>query len=221
MDATPPTDLAADLQTRGCAVCDHLATRASDFFAQWQYALYADKKARDEYAAELGFCPLHFWQLEGVSSLVGVAIGHAPLVERIARELEQFAAVPSDRRRVERLVPRVDDCRVCRLLRATEAAYLGRLAAFVAGPEGQEHYARSHGLCRRHLASLVNAVPADGIAVFLLDAAARHFRKIGEDMRGYADKTAALRRELYTDGEEDAARRALTHLAGSRRVCWP
>jgi hypothetical protein len=221
MDATLTTDLAADLQTQGCAVCDHLATRASDFFAQWQYALYADEKTRDEYAAGPGLCPLHLWQLEGVSSSIGVAVGQAPLVERIARALEQAAAVPSDRVTVESLVPKAVDCRVCRLLRAAETDYLGRLAAFVGGRQGKEHYARSHGLCLRHLAQLVMTVPENETAVFLLGAAARHFKKIGGDMCGYATKTEALRRELYTADDHDAVLRALTHLAGSRRVCSP
>jgi hypothetical protein len=40
-------------------------------------------------------------------------------------------------------------------------------------------------------------------------------------MRSYAVKTEALRRELYTADDHDAVLRALTHLAGSRRGCWP
>jgi hypothetical protein len=221
MDATLTTDLAADLQTRGCAVCDHLATRASDFFAQWQYALYADEKTRDEYAAGPGLCPLHLWQLESVSSSVGAAVGHASFVERIASVLEHAAAMPSDRGIVESLVPKADDCRVCRLLRAAETDYLGRLAAFVGQREGKEHYTRSHGLCLRHLAQLVAAVSKDDTAAFLLGAAARHFKKIGGDMRDYATKTEALRRELYTVDEQDVVMRALTRLAGNRGICCP
>ena len=221
MDATPPTDLAADLQTRGCAVCDHLAARALHFFSQWQYALYADEKTRNEYATGPGLCPLHLWQLESVSSPVGAAVGHAPFVDRIARTLEHAATMSSDRSTVAILVPTGGDCRVCRLLSEAETEYIGRFAAFVSGREGQEHYARSQGLCLRHLGRLVAALPEEQTVASVLRVAARQFHQLAEDMRSYAVKTEALRRELYTADDHDAVLRALTHLAGSRRGCWP
>jgi hypothetical protein len=221
MDTTPPADLATDLQTRGCAVCDHLAVRASDFFARWQYALYADEKTRSEYATGPGLCPLHLWQSESVSSPVGAAVGHAPFVERIARALEQAVTMPSARSTVAALVPTGGDCRVCRLLSAAETEYIGRLAAFLGEREGQEHYARSQGLCLRHLARLVAALPEQQTVALVLRVAARQFDQLAADMRSYAVKTEALRRELYTADDYDAVLRAFTHLAGSRRVCWP
>jgi hypothetical protein len=216
-----PTDLAADLQTRGCAVCDHLAARASHLFSQWQYALYTDEKTRNEYAAGPGLCPLHLWQLESVSSPVDAAVGHAPFAERIARALEHAATVPSDLSATERLVSHAASCRVCRLLSEVETEYIGRLVAFVGEREGQEHYARSQGLCLRHLARLVAALPEEQTVVAILRVAARQFDQLAEDMRSYVLKTEALRRELYTAADHDAVLRALTHLAGSQRVCWP
>jgi hypothetical protein len=218
MDTTPPSDLAADLQTRGCAVCDHLAARASAFFAQWQYALYADERARSEYATGPGLCPLHLWQLEGISSLVGAAVAHAPLAERIARGLEGAAAPSQSRTTIGHLVPRADGCRVCRLLSEAETEYIERLAAFVGERDGQEHYARSQGLCLRHLARLVAALPEEQTVALVLRTAARQFDQLAEDMRSYVVKTETLRRELYTVDDLDAVQRAFTHLGGSRQV---
>ena len=59
----PEVDLAADLRTRGCAVCNHVIKAARDFFAQWQYAVSSDERAQADFASELGFCPRHTWQL--------------------------------------------------------------------------------------------------------------------------------------------------------------
>lgn len=218
MDTTPPPDLAADLQTRGCAVCDHLAGRASAFFAQWQYALYADERARSEYATGPGLCPDHLWQLEGISSLVGAAVGQAPVADHIARVLEGAAANTANRHAIAHLVPRATGCRVCRLLSEAETEYIERLAAFVGEREGQEHYARSQGLCLRHLARLVAGLSEEQTVASVLRVAARQFNQLAEDMRSYVVKTEAFRRDLYTANDLDAVQRAFTHLGGSRQV---
>jgi hypothetical protein len=68
---------------------------------------------------------------------------------------------------------------------------------------------------------LVAALPEEQTVASVLRVAARQFHQLAEDMRSYAVKTEALRRELYTADDHDAVLRALTHLAGSRRGCWP
>lgn len=81
------TDLAADLRTRGSAICNHVIKAARDFFAQWQYVLSSDEQARESFALELGFCPRHAWQLHSMSSPWGESIGLAVMTESLSRLL--------------------------------------------------------------------------------------------------------------------------------------
>jgi hypothetical protein len=96
----PPAeaDIAKNLGTRGCPVCDHLHQVAFGFFSHWQYALSSDEKVQTQFAVEGGFCALHAWQLEAISSPVGLSVGYPQLVERISRVLAQ-AAQSSDAER--------------------------------------------------------------------------------------------------------------------------
>ena len=111
------------------------------------------------------------------------------------------------------------NCRICEQSRAAEARRLDQLAALVLTTEGRTTYARSHGPCLRHLLRLVSLCADESVQAFLFAEGARHFAEIAEDMQSYGLKTEALRRELRNADEEDAWWRALTHLAGNRRVC--
>jgi hypothetical protein len=193
---------------------------AVDFYAQWQYALSSDEAAQAAFAAESGFCPLHTWQLFALSSPQGISQGYPKLVERLALEMAQLAGVPALPPRLPR-VPDSGNCRVCGLLRAAEKAYLQRLAGFVQTAEGRQAYAKSQGVCLRHLGLLVEAVASEDTGRLLLAAASRHFAKMADDMRSFAVKRKALRRTLLNGDEEDAYVRAVTHVVGERRVCAP
>jgi hypothetical protein len=89
----PPAEaaIAKNLGTRGCPVCDHLHQVAFGFFSHCQYALSSDEKVQTQFAVEGGFCALHAWQLEAISSSVGLSVGYPQLVERISRVLAQAA----------------------------------------------------------------------------------------------------------------------------------
>jgi len=208
-------NLAVDLRTRGCPVCNHVINTARDFFAQWQYALSSDKEAQDRHATEFGFCPLHAWQLHSMSSPWGESIGLAALIDLIsnlfakAAHDETKASMPQD-------IPRArKDCRVCRMLLEAESDYVGRLGAFVSDDLARGIYERSQGVCVHHLACLLSVV-SDGTREFLLATASRRFQEMAEQMRKYAVKREALRRDLISRDEEDAHLRALTHLVGAK-----
>jgi predicted GTPase len=214
------TDLVRDLQTRGCPVCQCAGRAVTDFFAHWQYALSSDETAQNAFAAEGGFCPLHAWQLVALSSPQGISTGWPRLVEHVASQVSRAAHLPATSRVLPN-IPHGRDCRVCRLLREAEKTYILRLADFVQTAEGRHAYARSQGVCLRHLGLLVEAVGADGTAQFLLGEAARHFEEAAEDMQDFAMKREALRRTLHNRDEEDAYLRAVIHLIGEKRVCVP
>ena len=214
-------DLDRDLRARSCPVCEHLATAVFGFLSNWQSALYADEQAQRDFAAELGFCPLHTWQLEAISSPVGTSVGHARLVEEVARLLSRAAQDPRTGRFPLQIVRDSSNCRVCQLLCHAESAYIQQLAAFVREPDGRQAYARSQGPCLRHLGLLLAASTGEEIARFLLTEAAHRFEEMAEDMQSFGMKTESLRWSLRNRDEEDAYLRAIIHLVGSKRTCLP
>jgi|SRR5579884_29406 hypothetical protein len=214
-----PSDLAADLQTRSCPVCNHVVKTARDFFAQWQYALSRDDAAQKTFATELGFCARHMWQLHAMSSPWGESVGIAPLTERISRELaeileQRLTAIGKPPLVANRL------CRVCAMLKEAEATYLKSLANFVSTEQGRQIYQRSHGVCLLHLGRLLETA-SKGEHKFLLTNASRRFAEFAKGMRSYAAKREAVRRDLITTDEEDASLRALIHIAGAQEYSAP
>jgi len=200
------SDLGRDLNTRGCPVCNRMADAASRFLASWQYALATEEDAQQAYAASLGFCPLHTWQLEAMSSPQGLSVGYPNLMERLATDLSRLAAFehPEPADFVLALVQKPGHCRVCRLIQETEAKYLKDLAGFVQLPEGHKAYTHSQGVCLRHLGMLLAVIPSQEVARFLIDHAARRFAEISEDMQNYALKRDALRGHTKNLDEDDA-----------------
>lgn len=216
-------DFARDLATRGCPVCGRMVRVASSFFVDRQYALATREKAQKSYAASLGFCPLHTWQLQAMASPYGLSVGYPELMERFASDLNKLARgsgsdLPAS---VRALVPNSKYCEVCRLLKQTQKDYFMRLAAFVQAPQGRKAYTYSQGVCLSHLGMLVGAVSAEQAAGFLIEHAARRFAEISEDMQNYALKRDALRASAQNLDEEDAYLRGIIHSVGERMVCFP
>jgi hypothetical protein len=214
------TDLAADLRTRGCAVCNHVIKTARDFFAQWQYVLSSAEQARESFAVELGFCPRHAWQLHNMSSPWGESIGLAALTESLSRLLTKTECDETASSSVGKILRTPENCRVCAMLMDAEAAYTKRLAIFISDEEGAQSYKCSQGVCLRHLARML-AIASEPVREFLLTTASRRFKQIALQMRNYAAKREAIRRDLISADEEDAYLRALIHLAGANEYSAP
>jgi len=216
---TESINIAADLKTRGCPACRHLVQAALDLYSHWQYALASDESVQAGFAAELGFCPLHTWQLLAMSSPHGASLGYARLVERVARDLAALPPSAKSARSVQSLVPG-RNCRACNVLRETEQEYMKRLVGFLQENENRQAYIGSQGLCLRHLGLVVAVVP-DEVAGLLLSEASRHFAEYAEDMDSFSLKQEAIRRALHNRDEEDAYLRAIIHLVGEKNVQTP
>lgn len=226
--AEPPAPPAADfdlvtaLQTRGCPICDYLEQVAFEFLRHFQYRLATHEAAQRRFAEQSGFCPLHTWQLAGLMSPQGLSAGLPALAERVSAAIAGAAASAGGNPGV-RAVGRAngEQCQVCALLRPAEIEFAARLGRFAGTRAGQAAYARSQGVCLRHLEHLLGAVPTDAGRTLLLSEAGRRFGELAEDLRAYALKREALRAGLATGDEEDAHWRALVHLVGGKRVCIP
>lgn len=212
-------DMAAELQIRGCPVCQHIAKQAWEFFAHWQYQIVAEEQAQAKFAAELGFCPLHTWQLLSMSSPHGASVGYARMAEHIAQRLRESADAPAGEA-MRRLVHDSRDCRVCAMLRRAETEYIRRLATMIGEAEGRKRYRHSQGVCLRHLGMLMDAVATEN-REFLLFHAIQRFEEDAEDMRSFAMKHEAIRRGLQNRDEKDAYQRTVVRTVGDRTVCMP
>jgi len=224
-DSTVPeenSDFSYDLKTRGCPVCNEIVDASSRFFASWQYALSTQESARRAHASSLGFCPLHTWQLEAMASPHGLSIGFSNIAERLSSDLGRIAA--SEASHTESVLSLVQDqkrCNVCRLAQNAEKQYIGGLAGYVRTDPGLRVYEHSQGVCLRHLGMLIGEISTGETVRFLLDHAARRFLEVAEDMRTYALKHDALRRDIQNQDDRDAYLRALIRTVGAKRVCFP
>ncbi|OGG55436.1 MAG: hypothetical protein A3F84_06055 [Candidatus Handelsmanbacteria bacterium RIFCSPLOWO2_12_FULL_64_10] len=212
---------ALNLRTRGCPVCNYLRKAVFDFFTQWQYALAEERDVQEVFAAELGFCPLHTWQLVAIASPQGLSQGYPRLLDRLSGDLSRLAGSQTDAKEgLQSLVLGLKDCRACRFLHEKEEAVLRRLASFVAGEAGRQTYAQFQGVCLRHLALLLDFTSPEA-AQFLLSGAARRFEECAEDMRSFATKRDAIRRALIHSDEEDAYVRGIIHIVGDQGLSAP
>ena len=107
------------------------------------------------------------------------------------------------------------------MLRGAEQARILALSASLLEPEIRTLYARSQGVCLRHLEMLVGATSDQETVTFLIQTAATVLQLISEDMEGFALKREAVRRYLASEDEEDAYIRAVIHLAGAKYSCLP
>jgi tRNA U34 5-carboxymethylaminomethyl modifying GTPase MnmE/TrmE len=213
----------SDLNTRGCPVCNRIGDAVSRFLANWQYELATHDHTQHDHADALGFCPLHTWQQEAISSPLGLSQGLPVLMERLSAELAGLAAsLNSDPGgSVLALVQQPSDCKVCRMVRDIENAYLKNLAEFLKTHPGQHAYTYSKGLCLMHLGMLLRQQMPTDVIRFLLEHAARRFAEISEDMQNYSLKRDALRGGDLNLDEQDAYIRGIVHHVGAKKVCFP
>jgi predicted GTPase len=214
-------DFHQDLDTRGCPVCNHMIQTAFSFYAHRQYALATQEHAQRTHAAALGFCPLHTWQLAGISSPKGLSQAYPALMERLSDELSRLAEseTPDPAGSLMKLVPDPGHCRVCNLIEEVEREYLKGLAEFIQSPEGYKTYANSQGVCLHHLGKLIDAVPSKERRRSLIEHASRRFAELSEDMQNYALKRDALKHQTINRDEADAHLRGLVHSVGAKKLC--
>jgi ribosome biogenesis GTPase A len=210
-----------DLGVRGCPVCRHIAKGLSDFYSHWQYAIGSEESSQAEFAAELGFCPLHTWQLLAMCSPQGASIGFTRLTEQIARQIGIDAVKSLSGNAVRQLVRSSRNCRVCGFIQDSEKEYVNKLAGLLEGSDFRNQYRHSQGVCLRHLGMLLDAVKEEDIRTFLLSHTAQCFEEDAEDMRSFALKHESRRRALENRNEEDAYRRAIIRIVGERSLCVP
>jgi small GTP-binding protein len=213
----------------GCRICGAVLDAIFRFLSKYQYELTINPEAQSEHAMRGGFCPLHTWQYENLSSPVGVCIAYPQLAHRIAGELEQFAleqsatlthesgAAPDDLRS---LLASVRTCKVCEVRIEAE-----RRAVELAATSARSVSGAGGGIlgacCLPHLTSVIAVLGPGEPARILLHAHARLLERTAEDLQRYALRHDALRRYLTSQEERSASQLTLLLLAGHRSVNAP
>jgi hypothetical protein len=219
MSAAVEINFGSDLKTRGCAACEYLAKFTFRLLAQFQGELVDNESIRKNFAEKLGFCPFHLWQLESISSPIGVSLGFSDLADYVSKLFCEKAEEIRTHAHV-RFVCDAAKCDCCNLLKVAERDYLQQLAGFVETSEGRAVYAASQGICLQHLRVWLPFLNED-TSRCVLGTTARVFGQLAEDMQSYGLKTETLRRELRNSDENDAYLRAVTHIAGAKNSCMP
>ena len=120
------------------------------------------------------------------------------------------------RDRLTAILPDTTGCRLCAFRRQREGQALRQLATLLDTADGRADYLRSSGLCLPHVQALLAIGVSQEAAAFLIDETSRHLSTAAEDMRGYALKFDARRRDLITPPEERSHVRVPALLAGVR-----
>lgn len=225
MEVGSTSAISLQLEKRcGCAICGAVLDAIFQFLSKYQYELTINPDAQKEHALRGGFCPLHTWQYENLSSPYGVCTSYPQLAHRVAGELERFAKTPDENGLtlgdLKRLLATVNTCRVCEIRIEAEERAVDLTATAVRNVAAGKG-AVLGACCLPHLVSVVTALGPGGPARILLHAHARQLERTAEDLQRYALRHDALRRYLTSQEERSASQLALLLLVGHRSVNAP
>jgi GTP-binding protein EngB required for normal cell division len=215
--------LALEKRTGGW-ICGHVLEAIVRFLSGYQYELTIDRAAQQEHAKRGGFCPLHTWQYENISSPYGVCASYPALVHRIASELESLAGDMAGQIKIFESIHQLgasqNTCKVCQVRIETERRAVNEAALKVREVEGSQA-GNVPACCLAHLAMTSAALGKGQPAQLLLAAHAQFLERLGEDAQRYALRHDALRRYLTSEEERRASQLLLLMLAGHRNVSAP
>lgn len=214
-------DFDLDISTRGCPICQYITKFASLFFAQWQFRLASNEDAQHQFANELGFCPVHTWQLVAMTSLRGASIGFNKLAQEMCLRIEDKNSNFSDGRYVRSLIHDYQNCNACKVIGQHELDYIVHLAAKLNQREFREKYEESQGACLKHLGMLLDCDLSQESREFLLSHTSHRFTSDADDMRSYALKSDTLLKQQQNSNEKDAYLRAIIRIVGDRNTVMP
>ncbi len=203
---------------RLCPICAPQTRAVFDFLVQRQYQIVRSPSEQAAFGASRGLCSFHMWLLQQVGDPLSLSKALAPVAERWAEDIQRRLADPNRdaAAALASAVPDARSCPVCGVQREIGTAEVLRTAAALATRDGRERFGHGPGLCLRHLLAVLRAHPGPEAARFLLVGHSRRLLDVAADLRSYATKRDAFRRELITENEHEAWRRALALLAGER-----
>ena len=209
----------------GCQICGEVLDAVFRFLSKYQYELTINQETQRDHAARGGFCSLHTWQFENLSSPYGVCTAYPALTSRVASDLRRFAETAGNGNwsagRVGRLLSGPATCRVCQVRIEAERSAVERTVAKVKEATAAASQKRLPACCLPHLAATTRAMGRGVPAQMLLHAHSEFLERLAEDAQRYALRHDALRRHLTTEEERSASQLLLLMLTGHRSLCAP
>jgi GTPase SAR1 family protein len=211
---------------RTCVVCDQQRETLVGVLSHVQYRLATHQHDQAAHARLHGFCALHTWTYQAISSPLGISAAYAAVADATAVALtEALADGQGDASQdgiaasVGALLPDATRCSVCVALADAEREVITALVVRARGDEdAADHSGGEPVLCVGHLARVLAAEPDPERARVLTEALAATLRREAQDMRSYALKREARFRWLLTDEETRAYRETLRLLAGDQAL---
>jgi len=201
-----------------CEICTYVREQVWNFICKYQYDLIASSSTQKEFAARNGFCPFHTWEYEAVASSYGICNAYPELLAALAARLQAIAANANDRdhltHELDTLQSSPANCPLCNERDKAEKSAVIRTAgkmmdkARVVVPE----------LCFPHLQLIVRKIDDPNAVRTCIERHAELLERISDDLRRHALRVDGTRRDLITDEEAAAARRAMMALVGARDV---
>jgi GTP-binding protein EngB required for normal cell division len=203
-----------------CKICLAVEKALRDYMAHRQYELAVNESDQRNHALRSGFCPVHTWQYEAVASPQGVCAGYSELLHLYAKKLRMLAENESSVQAMESgiraMFPTQSSCPACQLVASTERVVAREIARSLRDDDVSRAI-----VCAFHLRSVLMAGPDRNAARRLLLEEAGAFQRLGENMQNHILKHEAVRHNLSTNAEQDAATTGLARLVGRRNTAAP
>jgi hypothetical protein len=203
---------------RACPVCNAVVRAVFDHLSRLQYELSMEDDAQRQHAETGGFCPLHTWLYANMTSPLGVARAYPTVLKARAAELSNLCRTAET---IEELASGVNDssslhpdCKVCGVAIDARDEAVARLLTNLLANNTQE----CPSLCLPHLQPALSRCTDLKSGRELVGECSRALDRVADDMRRYALKRDAIRRNLTSANEREAHRVGLSKLAGDRRL---
>lgn len=203
-----------------CPICGHAAAVLFAFLSKYQFRISASEAAQASHAESGGFCALHTWMYSEMTSPQGVCRAYPALLTSLSQKLWQRLESGCETDDLEvtlrRILRQAENCPACSVVKAAEreaaSEVIRRHADRAATPTGLPI------LCLAHLHEVVAVRPDDAFARTLSERTAKALIRSADNMRRYALKHDAIRRNLMTHEERIAYLLGLARVACDKRL---
>ena len=199
-----------------CEICARVFKELTEFLRHYQYELSTRPEVQKRHADRHGFCPLHTWHYEQITSPHGVCTSYPAVLKRVAKNLREVAQHGSSVLRLDETIPK-SQCPACEVRWKAEDDAVQLLTARRAQSGSLERMPLSP-LCLPHLRLVLARSTDEELSRYLLQCEADLLERTAEDMQRYAIRHDALKRALTSAEERNAYLQALQMLVGHKAV---
>ena len=199
-----------------CEVCARVFKELIEFLRHYQYELSTRPEIQMRHARNGGFCALHTWHYEQISSPHGVCTSYPPLLTRLAENLRELTQNKVTVRAFDEAIPQ-SHCPACEVRWKAEDNAVQALISRSVKVGSLDRMSLSP-LCLPHLRLILARNPNEQLSRYLLECEADLLERTAEDMQRYAMRHDALRRALTSAEERNSYLQGLQMLVGHRAV---